>query len=101
MTKQQSTTTADTDEYPVTKEDLLDHYTRTEDVIEEFRKINDATGITRETYDYFAKLDQFGKPERVKRAPISDTVLRYEEPSYKQVKHLRWLANVTNRDGNV
>jgi hypothetical protein len=91
MTKQTIQSTAEEDEYPCTKEDLLDEYTREEEVIAQLRKIDDETGLTASVLELYS--------DKKKDLPISKTLIQYEESHYKRAKHLKWLSNITNRDG--
>lgn len=69
------------DEYPCTKEDLLDEYTREEEIINQLRKINDDTGLTSSVLELYS--------DKRKGLPISKTLIQYEEFYYKRNKHLK------------
>jgi hypothetical protein len=74
------------DSYPCTKEDLLDEYTREEEIIAQLRKINDDTGLTSSVLELYS--------DKRKDLPISKTLIQYEESFYKRNKHLKWLSNI-------
>jgi hypothetical protein len=90
MTKQ-TTQPAENDAYECTKEDLLDEYTREEEIIEQLRKIDDDTGLTQSVLELYT--------DKRKDLPITKTLIQYEENPYKRAKHLKWLSASTNRDG--
>jgi hypothetical protein len=73
------TTQPDQEEYPCTREDLLDEYTREENVINQLRKIDDDTGLTQAVLELYT--------DKRKDLPISKTLIQYEESFYKRNKH--------------
>ena len=91
---QPTTTTAAAaeDEYPCTREELLEEYTKEEEIINQLRKVDDETGLTASVMEIYS--------DKRKDLPISKVLIQYEENHYKRNKHLKWLSNVCNRDGS-
>ena len=93
--KQQQTQPTANETYECNTNDLLNEFTRMEEVIDVIKKINLESKLT---YDV-RHVDQYTHKHSIQTNSINDIYVDYVEPMVKK-KRLRFIENCTTRDGS-